>query len=84
MTPKLGRGVVEGDDVLFYDESPPPRPKLSALAEAKKLAAITKLRAKGQILTKTNPNSIKKKQKDPQDILEVKERVEKHPVFFSS
>lgn len=32
---KLGRGISEGDDVLF-DESPPPRPKLSALAEAKR------------------------------------------------
>uniref|UniRef100_A0A2K5ICA5 Protein MCM10 homolog n=1 Tax=Colobus angolensis palliatus TaxID=336983 RepID=A0A2K5ICA5_COLAP len=83
VTPKLGRGILEGDDVLFYDESPPPRPKLSALAEAKKLAAITKLRAKGQILTKGNPNSIKKKQKDPQDILEVKERVEKNTMFSS-
>ncbi|XP_023487696.1 protein MCM10 homolog isoform X1 [Equus caballus] len=74
--PKLGRGILEGDDVLFFDESPPPRPKLSAVAEAKKLAAITKLRAKGQILTKRDPNGIKKKQKDPQDLLEVKERVE--------
>ncbi|XP_069314955.1 protein MCM10 homolog [Eulemur rufifrons] len=80
-TPKLGRGISEGDDVLFFDESPPPRPKLSALAEAKKLAAITKLRAKGQILTKTNPNSIKKKQKDSQDVLQVKERVEKNTAF---
>ncbi|KAL2761487.1 protein MCM10-like protein isoform 2 [Daubentonia madagascariensis] len=80
-TPKLGRGISEGDDVLFFNESPPPRPKLSALAEAKKLAAITKLRAKGQILTKTNPNTIKKKQKDSQDILEVKERVEKNTAF---
>ncbi|XP_025786783.1 protein MCM10 homolog [Puma concolor] len=79
--PKLGRGISEGDDVLFFDESPPPRPKLSALAEAKKLAAITKLRAKGQILTKTDPNGIKKKQKDPQDVLEVKERVEKNNTF---
>ncbi|XP_058388416.1 protein MCM10 homolog [Diceros bicornis minor] len=80
-TPKLGRGILEGDDVLFFDESPPPRPKLSALAEAKKLAAITKLRAKGQILTKTNPNSIKKKRKDPQDLLEVKDRVENNNAF---
>uniref|UniRef100_A0A8C2RMZ1 Protein MCM10 homolog n=1 Tax=Capra hircus TaxID=9925 RepID=A0A8C2RMZ1_CAPHI len=75
--PKLGRGISEGDDVLFFDESPPPRPKLSALAEAKKLAAITKLKSKGQILTKTDPNSIKKL-KEPQDVLEVKERVEKN------
>uniref|UniRef100_A0A2K6FYB0 Protein MCM10 homolog n=1 Tax=Propithecus coquereli TaxID=379532 RepID=A0A2K6FYB0_PROCO len=80
-TPKLGRGISEGDDVLFFDESPPPRPKLSALAEAKKLAAITKLRAKGQILTKTNPNSIKKKQKDSQNVLQVMERVEKNTTF---
>ncbi|KAK2495604.1 hypothetical protein MC885_001431, partial [Smutsia gigantea] len=79
--PKLGRGISEGGDVLFFDESPPPRPKLSALTEAKKLAAITKLRAKGQILTKTDPNSIKKKQKDAEDFLEVKERVGKNNAF---
>ncbi|XP_050006448.1 protein MCM10 homolog isoform X2 [Alexandromys fortis] len=34
--PKLGRGISEGDDVLFFDESPPPKPKLCAAAEAKK------------------------------------------------
>lgn len=79
--PKLGRGISEGGDVLFFDESPPPRPKLNALAEAKKLAAITKIRAKGQILTKTDPNSIKKKQKDAEDFLEVKERVEKNNAY---
>lgn len=38
--PKLGRGLLEGDDVLFFDESPPPRPKLSAVAEAKKVTGI--------------------------------------------
>ncbi|KAM6154277.1 protein MCM10 homolog [Erethizon dorsatum] len=79
--PKLGRGILEGDDVLFFDESPPPRPKLSVLAEAKKLAAIAKLRAKGQILTKTNPNNITRKQKNPQDVQEVKERIEKNNTF---
>ncbi|XP_069846473.1 protein MCM10 homolog [Dipodomys merriami] len=78
LMPKLGRGVTEGDEVLFFDVSPPPRPKLSAVAEAKKLAAIAKLKAKGQILTKTDPNNIVKKHKDPQDMLEVKERVEKN------
>ncbi|XP_006894378.1 PREDICTED: protein MCM10 homolog [Elephantulus edwardii] len=82
-TPKLGRGVSEGDDILFFDESPPPRPKLNALAEAKKLAAISKLKAKGQILTKTDPNSMKRKQMDPEDVLEVKERVEKNSTFPS-
>ncbi|XP_077879653.1 protein MCM10 homolog isoform X1 [Ictidomys tridecemlineatus] len=79
--PKLGRGISEGEDVLFFDESPPPRPKLSAVAEAKKLAAISKLRAKGQILTKTDPNNITKKQKDSQNVLEVKNRVEKNNTF---
>ncbi|KAK1338714.1 hypothetical protein QTO34_019371 [Cnephaeus nilssonii] len=79
--PKLGRGISEGDDVLFFDVSPPPKPKLSALAEAKKLAAITKLKAKGQILSKTDPNSIKKKKHYPEDVLEVKARVEKNTTF---
>ncbi|KAM4812123.1 LOW QUALITY PROTEIN: protein MCM10 homolog [Urocitellus parryii] len=80
--PKLGRGISEGEDVLFFDESPPPRPKLSAVAEAKKLAAISKLRAKGQILTKTDPNNITKKQKDSQNVLEVrKEQIEKNNTF---
>ncbi|XP_031214204.1 protein MCM10 homolog isoform X1 [Mastomys coucha] len=74
--PKLGRGISKGDDVLFFDESPPPRPKLSAAAEAKKLAAIAKLRAKGQILTKIDPNNIVRKQMDAQAMLGVKERVE--------
>ncbi|KAM5235411.1 protein MCM10 homolog, partial [Ctenodactylus gundi] len=79
--PRLGRGFSEGDDVLFYDESPPPRPKLSALAESKKLAAIAKLRAKGQILTKTDPNNVTRKPVDSQGVLEVKERVEKNAAF---
>ncbi|XP_008846758.1 protein MCM10 homolog isoform X2 [Nannospalax galili] len=78
--PRLGRGILEGDDVLFFDESPPPRPKLSAVAEAKKLATIAKLRAKGQILRKADPNNIVRKQMDPQDVLEVKQRVEKNTV----
>lgn len=74
--PKLGRGISEGDDVLFFDDSPPPRPKLSAAAEAKKLAAIAKLRAKGQILTKVDPNNTVRKQMDGRAMLGVKERVE--------
>ncbi|XP_021071180.1 protein MCM10 homolog [Mus pahari] len=74
--PKLGRGISEGDDVLFFDESPPPRPKLSSAAEAKKLAAIAKLRAKGQTLTKIDPNNTVRKQMDARAVLGVKERVE--------
>ncbi|KAH1187827.1 protein MCM10 homolog [Mauremys mutica] len=76
--PRLGIGFTEGDDILFFDDSPPPVPKLNGLAEAKKLAAINKLRAKGQILNKTNPNSVKRKRSDLADVLEITERVEKN------
>ncbi|ERE71488.1 putative protein MCM10 isoform 1 [Cricetulus griseus] len=74
--PKLGTGISEGDAVLFSDESPPPRPKLSSVAEAEKLAAIAKFRAKGQILAKTYPNSIVRKQMNPQEMPDVKEHAE--------
>lgn len=40
LVPKLGRGISEGDDVLFFGVSPPPKPKLSRLAEAKKVTGI--------------------------------------------
>lgn len=74
--PKLGRGFSEGDDILFFNNSPPPAPKLSVSAEAKKLLAVSKLRQKGQIISKTNPNSIKRKLSSPSDILKVAQRVE--------
>uniref|UniRef100_A0A6J0TYM1 Protein MCM10 homolog n=1 Tax=Pogona vitticeps TaxID=103695 RepID=A0A6J0TYM1_9SAUR len=76
-TPRLGMGFSEGEDVLFFDESPLPPPKLNGLAEAKKIAAINKLRAKGRILSKVDPNSIKRKRSDL-DTLEISERVEKN------
>ncbi|KAM6091852.1 protein MCM10 homolog isoform 1-T1 [Theristicus caerulescens] len=76
--PRLGTGFSEGEDILFFDGSPPPTPKLDSLAEAKKLAAIHRLRAKGQILAKTDPNSVKRKRADVDDVLEIVERVEKN------
>ncbi|XP_009981900.1 PREDICTED: protein MCM10 homolog [Tauraco erythrolophus] len=76
--PRLGTGFSEGEDILFFDGSPPPTPKLDSLAEAKKLAAIHRLRAKGQILAKTDPNSVKRKRADADDVLEIVERVEKN------
>ncbi|XP_005510362.2 protein MCM10 homolog isoform X1 [Columba livia] len=76
--PRLGTGFSEGEDILFFDRSPPPRPKLDSLAEAKKLAAIHRLRAKGQILAKTDPNGVKRKRADVDDVLEIVERVEKN------
>uniref|UniRef100_A0A8C4JY80 Protein MCM10 homolog n=1 Tax=Dromaius novaehollandiae TaxID=8790 RepID=A0A8C4JY80_DRONO len=76
--PRLGTGFSEGEDILFFDGSPPPTPKLDSLAEAKKLAAVHRLRAKGQILAKTDPNSVKRKRSDLGDVLEIAERVEKN------
>ncbi|XP_053319241.1 protein MCM10 homolog [Spea bombifrons] len=77
-TPKLGRGFAEGDDVLFFDASPPSAPKLSVSAEAKKLLAIRKLQAKGQTLTKVDPNGIKRKHASSTDVEQVVKRVDKH------
>ncbi|XP_077791800.1 protein MCM10 homolog isoform X2 [Podarcis muralis] len=76
-TPRLGTGFSEGDDVLFFDSLPPPVPKLNGLAEAKKMAAINKLRAKGRVLAKVDPNSIKRK-RSSLDIPEISERAEKN------
>ncbi|KAM6288464.1 protein MCM10 homolog isoform 2-T2 [Spheniscus humboldti] len=76
--PRLGTGFSEGDDILFFDGSPPPTPKLDSLAEAKKLAAIHRLRAKGQVLVQADPNSVKRKRADVDDVLEIVERVEKN------
>ncbi|XP_026545454.1 protein MCM10 homolog [Notechis scutatus] len=76
-TPRLGSGLSEGDDVLFFDDCPPLAPKLNCLAEAKKMAAIKKLHAKGQILPKVDPNSIKRKRSDF-DVPSISERVEKN------
>ncbi|XP_072257865.1 protein MCM10 homolog [Pyxicephalus adspersus] len=73
-TPMLGRGFNEGDDILFFDVSPPSASKLNASAEAKKIAAIRKLQAKGQMLTKEDPNGIKRKRSSPLDIDKVVER----------
>ncbi|XP_068024334.1 protein MCM10 homolog isoform X2 [Melanerpes formicivorus] len=76
--PRLGTGFSEGEDILFFDRSPPPTPKLDSLAEAKKLAAICRLRAKGQILAKTDPNRVKRKRSSADEVTEIVERVEKN------
>ena len=38
--PRLGTGFSEGEDIVFFDGSPPPTPKLDSLAEAKKVTAL--------------------------------------------
>ncbi|XP_034777786.2 protein MCM10 homolog isoform X4 [Acipenser ruthenus] len=74
LTPKLGRGFADGDDVLFFDGSPPPVPKPHL--SAAKLAALKKLRAKGAGISKEDPNGVKRKRSDT-SINDVSERVEK-------
>ncbi|XP_041832865.1 protein MCM10 homolog [Melanotaenia boesemani] len=72
-TPTLGRGFSEGDDILFFDNSPPPAPSPSH--SAAKMAAVKKLRAKGVGLQKEDPNAVKRKRSDSSDI---SARVEKN------
>ncbi|XP_029471727.1 protein MCM10 homolog [Rhinatrema bivittatum] len=77
-TPKLGRGFSNDEDVLFFDNSLSPALKLSTSAEAKKLLAIGKLKLKGQILAKRDPNSIKRKRANPVDALKITQIAEKN------
>ena len=64
--PTLGRGFSEGDDILFFDNSPPPAP--AAGLSAAKLAALRQLRAKGAGLEKEDPNAVKRKRSDSSEI----------------
>ncbi|XP_034529763.1 protein MCM10 homolog [Notolabrus celidotus] len=67
--PTLGRGFSEGDDILFFDKSPPQAPAPSALSlSAAKLAALKKLRAKGTGVEKEDPNAVKRKRSKESDI----------------
>ncbi|XP_044200039.1 protein MCM10 homolog [Thunnus albacares] len=75
-TPTLGRGFSEGEDILFFDNSPPSAPARSALSlSAAKLAALKKLRAKGAGLKKEDPNAVKRKRCNDSEIVT---RVEKN------
>ncbi|GCC36790.1 hypothetical protein chiPu_0015289 [Chiloscyllium punctatum] len=78
-TPKLGRGFAEGEDILFFDIPPPSAPKLSPTADSKKMAAIVKLRKKGEILTKEDPNCVKRKLPNTEEMpARILERIEKN------
>ncbi|XP_042367369.1 protein MCM10 homolog isoform X2 [Plectropomus leopardus] len=75
-TPTLGRGFSEGEDILFFENSPPPAPAPSALSlSAAKVAALKKLRAKGAGLEKEDPNAVKRKRSNDS---EINARVEKN------
>ncbi|XP_035770556.1 protein MCM10 homolog [Neolamprologus brichardi] len=68
-TPTLGRGFSKGDDILFFDTSPPPAPSPSTLnLSAAKLAALKRLRAKDTGLVKEDPNAVKRKRSDSSEI----------------
>lgn len=74
-TPTLGRGFSKGEDILFFDKSPPSAQLPSALSlSAAKLAALKKLRAKGTGLEKEDPNAVKRKRSDS----EISARVERN------
>uniref|UniRef100_A0A8C9ZEQ3 Protein MCM10 homolog n=1 Tax=Sander lucioperca TaxID=283035 RepID=A0A8C9ZEQ3_SANLU len=74
--PTLGRGFSEGEDILFFENSPPPVPAPSSLSlSAAKLAALKKLRNKGAGLEKEDPNAVKRKRSNGS---EVSARVEKN------
>ncbi|XP_057180359.1 protein MCM10 homolog isoform X1 [Triplophysa rosa] len=61
--PTLGRGFSEGDDILL-DMSPPSSKNLSAA----KMAAVRKLQAKGSAIVKDDPNAVKRKRTNSDDI----------------
>ncbi|KAK2858790.1 hypothetical protein Q5P01_003410 [Channa striata] len=68
-TPTLGRGFSEGEDILFFENSPPPAPTPSTLGlSAAKLAALRKLRVKGVGLEKEDPNALKRKRSNSSEI----------------
>ncbi|XP_039996343.1 protein MCM10 homolog isoform X2 [Xiphias gladius] len=74
--PTLGRGFSEGEDILFFENSPPPALPPSTLSlSAAKLAALKKLRAKGTGLEKEDPNAVKRKRSNSS---EISTRVEKN------
>ncbi|XP_042191798.1 protein MCM10 homolog isoform X2 [Callorhinchus milii] len=59
--PRLGRGFAEGDDILFFESSLPSAAKSSGRTDSKKIAAVSKLREKGTVLAKEDPNCVKRK-----------------------
>ncbi|XP_061815099.1 protein MCM10 homolog isoform X2 [Nerophis lumbriciformis] len=65
-TPTLGRGLCKGEDVLFFDSGPPAAPANSL--SATKMAALRKLRAKGMALEKEDPNGVKRKRTNSNEI----------------
>lgn len=74
--PTLGRGFCEGEDILFFDKSPPQAPPANALSlSAAKMAALKKLKAKGMGLAKEDPNALKRKRGSDS---EISARVEKN------
>ncbi|CAL8318390.1 unnamed protein product [Lota lota] len=78
LTPTLGRGFSEGDDIVFFDRSPQQAPPAAASPglSAAKMAALRRLKAKGAGLAKEDPNAVKRKRSDNDG--EISARVEKN------
>ncbi|KAJ8245558.1 hypothetical protein GJAV_G00272020 [Gymnothorax javanicus] len=72
-TPTLGRGLAHGEDVLFFDHTPPTPPASHSLSAAK-LAALKKLREKGGAIAKEDPNAVKRKRPNGAEIASRVER----------
>ncbi|KAI4897760.1 hypothetical protein NFI96_033928, partial [Prochilodus magdalenae] len=64
LVPTLGRGFTEGEDILL-DMSPPSSSKSLSAA---KMAALRKLQAKGAAIVKDDPNSVKRKRANSNEI----------------
>ncbi|XP_075932212.1 protein MCM10 homolog [Anarhichas minor] len=73
-TPTLGRGFSDGEDILFFENSPPPPAPALSLSAAK-LAALKRLKGKGAGLEKEDPNAVKRKRSNDG---EISARVEKN------
>ncbi|XP_051546929.1 protein MCM10 homolog [Myxocyprinus asiaticus] len=62
LVPMLEHGFSEGEDILL-DQSPPSSKSQSAA----KCAAVRKLQAKGSVITKDDPNAVKRKRANSDD-----------------
>ncbi|XP_039617214.1 protein MCM10 homolog isoform X2 [Polypterus senegalus] len=61
LAPKLGGGLEEGEDILLFDS---PLPVQELPMSAAKKVALRKVRERGTLLTKEDPNNIKRKRSE--------------------
>ncbi|XP_068572799.1 protein MCM10 homolog [Cebidichthys violaceus] len=73
--PTLGRGFSDGEDILFFENSPPPAAVPALSLSAAKLVALKRLKIKEAGLEKEDPNAVKRKRSNNG---ELSARVEKN------